>query len=81
VHVICLVKECGSVNSLYEFVPGQILSRTSIELLSLLFSLWFILVIKQVVISFFLISHFDEYLCCSAVLWVLQNNDPNLIYF
>jgi len=27
-----------------------------------------------------LISHFDEYVCCSALLWVLQNNRPNLIY-
>jgi len=28
-----------------------------------------------------LISHFDEYVCCSVLLRVLQNNHPNLIYF
>jgi len=39
------------------------------------------LVIKQVIISFFPVSHFDEYVCCSALLWVLQNNNHNLIYF
>jgi len=38
------------------------------ELFSLLFSLWLMLVIKQVIISFFPVSHFDEYVCCSALL-------------